>query len=59
MYPLFSLSSWSGFEWDYDESTCTSCVLKEILLAGAVKEAIEALRRNNVSAFVLDLRNNR
>ncbi|XXG61812.1 hypothetical protein AAC387_Pa05g0327 [Persea americana] len=26
--------------------------------SGAVKEAIEALRRNNVSAFVLDLRNN-
>ncbi|XP_077250872.1 peptidase S41 family protein [Tasmannia lanceolata] len=26
--------------------------------SGAVKEAIETLRRNNVSAFVLDLRNN-
>lgn len=59
MYPLFSLSSCSGFEWDSDGSTCTSSVLKEILLAGAVKEAIEALKRNNVSAFVLDLRNNR
>lgn len=28
-------------------------------IAGAVKEAIETLQRNNVNAFVLDLRNNR
>lgn len=32
---------------------------KSLLSAGAVREAIEALQRNNVKSFVLDLRNNR
>lgn len=30
-----------------------------MLITGAVREAIDDMRRNNVSAFVLDLRDNR
>lgn len=32
---------------------------RTLLCVGAVKEAIETLRGNNVNAFVLDLRDNR